>query len=276
VHPADLLLIPLGVIVGAFGTLVGAGGGFVLAPALLLLYPERKPELISSMSLFVVFANSVSGTVAYGLQRRVDWRSAAWFALGTFPGALAGAIVVGYVPRQAFDGLFAVSLGVIGLYLFLRRPGGRILEPVRGRGVTHRELRDREGVRYFYSFHLAKGVAASAAIGFFSSLLGIGGGVIHVPVMVTILHFPVHIAAATSQAVLVFMAGEGTVVHFASGTLEPGRPLTQACFLALGAIPGAQLGARLSRKVRSTVILRALSVALILVAVRLGVKAVAG
>jgi uncharacterized protein len=276
VHPADLLLILLGAAVGAFGTLVGAGGGFVLAPALLLLYPERKPELISAMSLFVVFANSVSGTVAYGLQRRVDWRSAAWFAVGTFPGALAGAIVVGYLPRRGFDGLFAVTLGAVGLMLLLRRSGGRIQPPVQGRGITRRELRDGDGVRYFYAFHLGKGVLISAGIGFVSSLLGIGGGVIHVPVMVTTLHFPVHIAAATSQAVLVFMAGEGTIVHFASGTLEPGRPLTQAVFLALGAVPGAQVGARLSRRVRSTVILRALAVALALVAVRLGVKAAAG
>ncbi len=49
----DLLLIPLGVAVGAFGTLVGAGGGFVLVPVLLLLYPQRNAETITSMPLLV-------------------------------------------------------------------------------------------------------------------------------------------------------------------------------------------------------------------------------
>ncbi|HMS60470.1 MAG TPA: TSUP family transporter, partial [Tepidiformaceae bacterium] len=78
-----LLLVPLGVAVGAFGTLVGAGGGFVLVPVLLLLYPDRDPETITSMSLFVVWANATSGTLAYVRQRRVDYFSGIWFAIGT-------------------------------------------------------------------------------------------------------------------------------------------------------------------------------------------------
>ena len=99
----DLLLIPLGVVVGTFGTLVGAGGGFVLVPVLLLLYPERNPQTITSMSLLVVCANAASGSLAYARQKRIDYRSGWWFVLGTFPGAIAGAIVVGYIPRRTFD-----------------------------------------------------------------------------------------------------------------------------------------------------------------------------
>ncbi len=267
------MLIPLGLVVGAFGTLVGAGGGFVLVPVLLLIYPDRKPELIASMGLFVVFWNSLSGAIAYARLGRVDYRSAAWFAAGTFPGALVGAVVVGYVPRRTFDAIFAAVLGGIGLFLILRRGGAAIQPPVSGRGVVTREIRDHEGVMYFYSFHLWKGVAMSALIGFLSSLLGIGGGVIHVPVMATMLHFPVYIATATSQTVLAFMAGEGTIVHFVSGTLTWDRSLWQASLLAVGAVPGAQVGARLARRFRSATILKALAVALLLVAARLGLKA---
>ena len=270
------MLIPLGLVVGAFGTLVGAGGGFVLVPALLLIYPERKPELIASMGLFVVFANSVSGAFAYSRLGRIDYRSAAWFAAGTFPGALIGALVVGYIPRRTFDGMFAVVLGGIGLFLLLRKLGTAIQPPVTGRGVVTREIRDKDGVLYFYSFQLWKGVAMSAIIGFLSSLLGIGGGVIHVPVMATMLHFPVYIATATSQTVLAFMAGEGTIVHFATGTLTWDRALWQAALLAVGAVPGAQIGARLARRIRSATILRALAVALLLVAARLALKAIQG
>ena len=270
----DLLLIPLGIVVGTFGTLVGAGGGFVLVPVLLLLYPERNPQTITSMSLLVVCANAASGSLAYARQKRIDYRSGWWFVLGTFPGAIAGAIVVGYIPRRTFDAIFATVLVVLGAYLALRSSNRGILEPVSGRGVVRRQIRDSAGNTFVYSFHLWKGVVISTFVGFISSLLGIGGGIIHVPIMSTILHFPVHIAAATSQFVLVFMAAEGTAVHFFDGSLQWDRALGQAALIALGAIPGAQIGARLSRKIHGGMIIRVLAGALILVGFRLALKAI--
>lgn len=259
--------------VGAFGTLVGAGGGFVLVPVLLLLYPEKDAKILTAMSLFVVFANAMSGTFAYARQKRIDYRSGAWFALSTLPGAVAGAIVVGYIPRRAFDAIFAFVLTGIGLYLLFRKMQQSIVPPVTGRGVVRRRITDASGNTFFYSFKMQVGLGFSAGIGFLSSLLGIGGGVIHVPVMATILHFPIHIAAATSQFVLMFMAAEGTSVHFATGTLHWDSSLGQAVILAAGAVPGAQAGAWLSRKVHGGMILRALAAALILVGLRLGLKA---
>ena len=261
---------------GTFGTLVGAGGGFVLVPALLLLYPNEKPETITAISLFVVLANSISGSVAYGLLKRIDYRSGAWFALATLPGALIGAYVVQFIPRRAFDALFAAVLTAIGGLLLLRSPSTAIRNPVTGAGVVHRQITDSRGNTFVYSFHLWKGAGMSAGIGFLSSLLGIGGGVIHVPVMATMLHFPIHIAAATSQFVLAFMAGEGTAVHFATGNLSWNEDLMKAGLLAAGAIPGAQAGARLSARIHGTVILRALAGALVLVGIRLAVKAASG
>ncbi len=266
-------MLPLGFVVGAFGTLVGAGGGFVLVPVLLLLYPEKEAQTITAMSLFVVMANAISGSAAYARQKRIDFRSGSWFAAATLPGAVAGAIVVGFIPRRAFDAIFAAVLIGIGLYLLLRKMQQSIMPPVTGRGVVRRRITDANGNAFFYSFKMPVGVALSGGIGFLSSLLGIGGGVIHVPVMATILHFPIHIAAATSQFVLMFMAAEGTSVHFATGTLHWDSSLGQAALLAAGAVPGAQAGAWLSRKVNGGMILRVLAGALILVGIRLGMKA---
>ncbi|WP_225734731.1 MULTISPECIES: sulfite exporter TauE/SafE family protein [Tepidiforma] len=263
----------MGFAVGAFGTLVGAGGGFVLVPILLLLYPEKDPETITAISLLVVCANAASGSVAYGLQGRIDYRSGWWFVLGTFPGAVAGAIVVGYVPRRLFDAIFAVLLGVVGVYLLARPQVQAIAEPIRGRGVVRRVVRDAHGNTFVYSYQLWKGVLISTAVGFISSLLGIGGGIIHVPIMATVLHFPVHIAAATSHFVLAFMAAEGTAVHILQGVIGWDRSLAQGLLLAAGAIPGAQVGARLAHRLHGGIILRALAGALLLVALRLGVKA---
>ena len=272
----DLWLIPLGLAVGAFGTLVGAGGGFALVPVLLLLYPSKSPETITSMSLFVVFANATSGSLAYARQKRIDYRSGFWFVAGTFPGAIAGAIVVSYIPRRQFDAMFATVLIVLGTFLILKSTNTLITEPVTGRGVVRRRITDSDGNTFGYSFHLWKGVLISTFVGFMSSLLGIGGGIIHVPVMATMLHFPVHIAAATSHFVLAFMAAEGTAVHLATGGLTWDHSLAQALLIGAGAIPGAQLGALLSRRLHGGIIIRALAAALVLVGVRLGIQAITG
>ncbi|MCC6383201.1 MAG: sulfite exporter TauE/SafE family protein [Dehalococcoidia bacterium] len=272
-HPIDLWLIPLGVAVGAFGTLVGAGGGFLLVPVLLLLYPEREPETVTAMSLLVVCANATSGTLAYAHQRRVDYASGVWFAVATLPGAIGGAILVGYTPRRTFDALFAAALIGLGTWIVLRSRQQAIHPPVTGRGVVHRLITDREGHTFAYSFELWKGLALSTVVGFVSSLLGIGGGIVHVPVMATVLHFPVHIAAATSHFVLAFMSAEGTAVHAVTGALSWDRALLQAALIGAGAVPGAQIGARLSRRLHGTGIIRALAGALMLVGGRLALKA---
>lgn len=261
---------------GAFGTLVGAGGGFALVPVLLLLYPNKTPETITSMSLLVVWANATSGSIAYARQKRIDYRSGFWFVAGTFPGAIAGALVIAYIPRRQFDAMFAIVLIVLGAFLILRSTNTSIVEPVSGRGVVRRQITDVHGNTFAYSFHLWKGVVISTFVGFISSLLGIGGGIIHVPVMATMLHFPVHIAAATSHFVLAFMAAEGTAVHFATGALTWDRSLVQALLIGAGAIPGAQVGALLSHRLHGGVIIRALAAALVLVGARLALKAISG
>lgn len=245
-------------------------------PILLLVYPGKDPQTVTSMSLLVVCANATSGSFAYGLQKRIDYRSGWWFVAGAFPGAVAGAITVSHVPPRLFDAIFAVLLCSVGIYLMFRRLATSISPPVTGWGVVTRTMTDRQNHTFVYSFQLWKGVAISTGVGFISSLLGIGGGIIHVPIMATVLHFPVHIAAATSHFVLAFMAAEGSAVHLVDGTLGWNESLAQASLLAAGVIPGAQLGARLSQRVQGTVIIRALAGALVLVGVRLGLKAIAG
>ncbi len=270
------VLILLGFAVGTFGTLIGAGGGFMLVPVLLLLYPHKSAETITAISLFVVFANAASGSFAYARQKRIDLFSGGWFALATLPGAVAGVLLVGQISRRGFDALFAALLMVVGGYLALpqRQQFGRL--PVSGWGVVTRTVRDRHGDTFRYRYRFWQGMLISGAVGFVSSLLGIGGGIIHVPVMVMVLHFPVHIATATSHFVLAGMAFEGTAVHVATRTLSESQGLSEAGLIAAGAVPGAQIGARVARRVRGDLIIRALAAALILVAVRLALAAALG
>jgi uncharacterized membrane protein YfcA len=87
---SPLLLIPLGFLLGAFGTLIGAGGGFVLVPVLLFLYPDEDPATITSISLAVVFFNALSGSLAYARQKRIDYRTGLAFAAAASRGRSRG------------------------------------------------------------------------------------------------------------------------------------------------------------------------------------------
>ena len=112
-----LWLLPLGLLIGAFGTLIGAGGGFVLVPILLLVHPNEKTELITAISLAVVFFNALSGSLAYARMKRVDYKSGILFSIATIPGAILGALSTAYVPRGLFDLLFGVLMIVAAIYL---------------------------------------------------------------------------------------------------------------------------------------------------------------
>ena len=116
---AFALLVALGLGVGAVGTLVGAGGGFLLAPILLLVYPHDSPQTLTSISLAAVWVNSTSGSIAYARLRRIDVRSGLVFGAATLPGAVGGALAVGYVPRRAFDALMAATLGAVAVWIGL-------------------------------------------------------------------------------------------------------------------------------------------------------------
>jgi uncharacterized protein len=252
--------------VGVFGTLVGAGGGFILTPVLLLVYPRETPAVITAISLIAVFFNAGSGTLAYARQRRVDFRSGLVFAACTLPGAVVGVIVADKISRPTFDVIMGVVLAVLAAWLLQGR------EEPEGHGSgsgSRRTIRDAEGNEYRYRANVKLGAALSLLVGFLSSFLGIGGGVVHVPLLVAVLGFPTHIATATSHFVLAVMALVATITHIAAGTFHHAVGLRRAAALSVGVVFGAQLGAVLSQRLSGKVIQRLLAAGLIALAVRL-------
>lgn len=260
------LLVLLGIGVGAFGTIVGAGGGFILTPVLLLLYPHESAQTLTAISLTVVFFNASSGTIAYARQRRVDFRSGTVFALATLPGAIGGALLVGDVSRTVFDGIMGGILALLAVWLLT----GERWSPAPPKSHLYRRLLvDRRGLVYEYDVPLLRGALYSLVVGFVSSFLGIGGGVVHVPLLVGVLGFPTHVATATSHFVLAFMALVATLVHVASGTFHHLVGLRRAASLSVGVVAGAQLGAKLSQHLSGAMIQRLLAGGLLLLSVRL-------
>lgn len=264
-----LWLIPLGFLVGTFGTLIGAGGGFILVPVLLLVYPDKSPETITSISLAVVFFNALSGSAAYHEMKRIDYKSGIWFAIATIPGSILGSLTTTIIPRRLFDGIFGFIMVAVSIFLIVAKMKEEHADVAvqTQKGYITRKIIDIEGIEYIFSYNPAAGIVLSVFVGYLSSLLGIGGGIIHVPVLVHLLNYPVHIATATSHFVLAIMAFSGSIVHVVDGTLYLGA--IQAAALAIGVLFGAQLGARLSKRIKGDMIIKGLGVALVLAGIRI-------
>ena len=271
VSGAQIWLIPLGFAVGLYGTLIGVGGGFVLVPALLLLYPDTNPDTITSISLAVVFFNAFSGSCAYARMRRIDYKSGMLLASTTIPGAILGALSTGYVPRRLFDLIFGFLMISASFFLLFYRIEGR--EAVDA-GEGHRFVRnlvEKDGTVHVFQYDPRIAVGLGLFVGYISSLLGIGGGIIHVPVLIRFLNFPVHVATATSHFVVAIMALTGTVVHIVAGSLSHG--VYQTIALAIGVMFGAQFGAILSGRIHGIWIVRFLAIALAFVGIRILIMA---
>ncbi len=261
-------LIGIGLFVGTFGTLIGAGGGFILMPIFVFLYPSIPTEQLTAISLTVVFFNALSGSIAYARKGRIDFRSGLLFSLATIPGAIAGSLATAYLSRRWFDPIFSMFLIAASLYLIVRSPSnGARTDGVRASKHPIRQVRERDGTIHLISYNVPLGVSLSVLVGFLSSLLGIGGGIIHVPLLVHLLDFPVHVATATSHFILAVMAFFGTAVHLYRGDLAQGY--VQVLYLAPSVVIGAQLGAVISHRVHGKWIIRALALALFFVGVRL-------
>jgi uncharacterized membrane protein YfcA len=164
-----------------------------------------------------------------------------------------------------------VLFGLAG-WLLLGEPGEGCVPAGQ---LTRRHLTDRYGTSYRYSVPVRRGATFSAVVGFVSSFLGIGGGVIHVPLLVRVLGFPTHLATATSHFVLAIIAGGGVGAHIAAGSFAHGHGVRRAAALAVGVVVGAQLGARLSLRASGRIVEWLLALALLALAIRLAVGSLA-
>jgi len=260
------LLGIIGLFVGVFGTLIGAAGGFILVPILLFLYPGESPPVITSITLTVAFFNAVSGSLSYARLRRIDYRSGISFSLAGVPAAIVGARLTGVLDRGLFQVIFGILLLVVSAYLLLR-PALRRQTSAGLAGHITRQLVNSNGKAHSYSFNLPLGVTISGIVGMIGGLLGLGGGIMHVPALTQLLGFPIHIATATSHFVVAITTLAAVITHIISGTFAEGA--SRALVLAAGAVIGAPFGARLSQKVPGSIIIRLLAVGLAIVALRL-------
>ncbi|MEN6387044.1 MAG: sulfite exporter TauE/SafE family protein [Phycisphaerales bacterium] len=244
--------ILFGLLVGTGGTLIGAGGGFLIMPFFLIFFKNKNPEVISAISLAVVCANACSGSFAYAKMKRINYKAGILFSLAAVPGAVAGSLIINYIPIKTYNLIFGLILISFGTYLFLSVRNG---------------LHPKHEAHSIPPYNVKVGMVISALTGLVSSLLGIGGGIIHVPMMVYLLNFPVHFATATSHFTLAVMTLAGTIAHIYHNDLA-GQWLI-IIMMIMGVITGAQIGAKLSQKVKGALIIKILAGTLIFVGLRI-------
>lgn len=262
------LLFVFAVAVGAYGTLVGVGGGFLIVPTLLFL--GVSPQQAAGTSLAIVFFNALVGTVSYAPSRRVDYRTGALFAAATVPGAVAGAYASTFLAGDVFDTLFGVLLLLVAVSMQLRRPPPTTHHlayraPSSSRLRVRRVFADRFEVVHEYEYGLVGGVAIGVLTGFLSSLFGVGGGIFLVPAFIFLFGLPVHIATATSVLVLVCTSAVGALSHALLGHIRPDIAIP----MAAGVIVGARIGAAVAPRLLGEWLVRLLSLALAVIGIRL-------
>ncbi|SFI89456.1 sulfite exporter TauE/SafE family protein [Thermoflavimicrobium dichotomicum] len=265
-----LLLVLVGFIAGTVGSLVGLGGGIVIVPSLLViaqLYPEFSnitPAVAVGTSLLLVILTSLSSTLFFAKQKRVDFQSGWLFFIGSGPGAMVGAYLTRYFQSDYFFiafGLFMIFISIL-ISLKDRLPQKKV------RWDVFRTFEDGSGNKYEYGYHRLTVVILSFFVGIISGLFGIGGGSLLVPIMIMLFCFPPHVATATSMFIILLSSSLGTVTNIIQGNIH----WLSALLLAPGAWMGGKAGAWISSKLSGRGLLIALRLALVLVAIRMIMK----
>jgi len=267
--PTVLVLFAGGATAGVFGAILGLGGGILIVPFLTILVGEPLPLAIGT-SLVAVVATS-TGAAAHNVRTgRADVRLGLTLEVGTIVGATAGGILAGLVAEQVLAGLFAGLLLYTSLSL-LRSA----LQPSTVDATApdvHPGARDGASAPAYRTRRLPLALAGSAGAGVVSALLGVGGGIVKVPLLRMVMGVPMHVAAATSNFVIGVTAAAGAYAYLLRGDVEP---LT-AGPVVLGAMAGATIGARVAPHLRARWLTALFVVVTAWVSIEMGVRALGG
>lgn len=243
--------LALGVAAGFFGGLFGVGGGLIMVPGMVLAMGFTQHRAHAT-SLAVIIVAAAAATTRLALDHRVDWDTAGFLVIGAIAGAYAGARLLGVLSDAWLARAFLVLVLAAAGRLALEGPtGGGTLEASSAVDVGP------IGVAGLFVIGLVAGSAAA--------LLGIGGGVVFVPALVTLFGFEQHLAQGTSLAVIVPTAVMATVVHGRAGRVEWGT----AGLLAAGGLLGGLGGAQAALTLDAPVLRRMFAGLLVIVAFRM-------
>lgn len=266
-----VVLFLSGGVAGVIGALLGLGGGVFLVPFLVLVLgvPMR---LAVGISLTTVIATSSVVTSARAGRSLINLRLGMLLEVATTAGGLTGGIVAAMLSTSTLQRLFGVVAVLSGLSMLTRlerrnvildagadpeRLGGRYFEAESSAVVTYRVKR------------MPLAMAVSFVAGSVSSLLGVGGGILKVPVLNAWCGVPLRAAAATSAFMIGVTATSGAVIYYGRGEIVP----WMASATVLGVLAGSRTGFLIGARARAKWLKLALAVILIAVAILMFVRA---
>jgi len=257
---ALILAAVMGLSIGFLAAILGIGGGVLLVPMLHLLLGLEMHEAIGT-SLFVVFFLSSSAMVSYLRKRLILWRLALIFECGSTIGAFTGAHASHFLPSRLLKVAFSLVLLYTAYKMWQGAKGKTSSSGIEGAWRSEEKLLQKYKDPSYVLLLIGLGFIA----GFLSGLLGIGGGVVKVPIMKLILSIPIHNAVATSAFMITLTSFVGMSTHLLIGDVKSLVGLA----LAPSVMIGSQLGARTAIRMRGATISKIFAVLLIFIALRM-------
>ncbi|MFB4162424.1 sulfite exporter TauE/SafE family protein [Alteribacillus sp. JSM 102045] len=251
-------LIFLGFAASTYGTIIGAGGGFLFVPVLLMFY-DISPEAAAATGLAIVFINAAAGLPLFLKQRRVLLRTGLLLAAGAFPGTFLGERLVQISPEAVFYILFACLLIILGLFLSVKKPPEAKNEIAASAENSHTLTEKEKNEDQAIKMPVLLGIGVM--LGIISSFFGIGGGWLLVPILAYGFGLSLKASTATSIFSLALYSLSGLIPVIVNNTVD----WNIVIWSGLGVLVGAQAGAVLSKKMKGTTITRLLAALVVVV-----------
>jgi len=203
------ILILTGFFTGIVSGMLGIGGGFVMSPVQYWLLQETGLQhdiairIAFGTTLFVVLLNAINVAHIYHQKNAVLWKQATIIGIFGSIFSFVGAMVASYLPASTLSTIFGIVV-IIGAVRTYFTPA-----------VTDKKYISSNPLPYIFS---------GIFIGFFSGLLGLGGGVIGIPIMLIFLHLDMRKAVGTSAAVIIFTSFSGSIGYIINGLGKAGLP----------------------------------------------------
>jgi hypothetical protein len=255
--------IVIGGCIGFLTGLLGIGGGFILVPVLTLI--GIPYNIAVGTSLCQITISSISGTINHLRQKHVDVKLGLLLLCGSIPGAELGAQSLELLKKTGImdvwmSSIFLVLLVTVSVLMY--RDACRCSDDDKSGDVIIKDLAWYKtricltGLRpsgfvvvdgyHINSINIVYVLVAGSVVGFFSGLLGIGGGFVLSPILILVFKLPAAIVVGTSLFQMIFTALYGSISHAAKGNID----YYIAVFLIIGAVVGTQAGSVLTHKIR--------------------------
>ena len=246
-------LAAMGLVAGLLGALLGLGGGVFVVPALTLLFGVPTSTAIGTSNVAVV-ATSTGGASTYIRNRLTNIRLGLLLLTSTTVAALASSLLVSVLPAQVLSGLFAAVLIYVAYTMLVggrqsMNPQSSVLSPqssndTLGLGGSYYDPATGKTEQYTPR-RVGTGIGTSALAGVIAGLLGVGGGIVQMPVMNLLMGIPLKVATGTSNFMIGVTATSAAFVRYAHGDVDPLIAVPTALCVFLGARLGAWLVPRM-------------------------------